>query len=76
MDNTCQGVILLHKVVPFSTRNLVPNSISVTNIDVNELAKRPGLGIELDMDLVRSSTQYLPWGIRRYITRDGSTPML
>ena len=32
MDNTCQGVILLHKVVPFSTRNLVPNSISVTNM--------------------------------------------
>ena len=41
-------------------------------IEVDELARRPGLGVELDMDLVgRHPHQPLPPG--RHADRDGST---
>ncbi len=43
-------------------------------IDVNELARRPGLGVELDMDLVKSRSQHVALDSRRYVQRDGSTP--
>ncbi len=46
------------------------------HIDVRELAQRPGLGIEFDMDLVRSRSQHLPMQASRYTTIDGSTPFL
>lgn len=43
-------------------------------IDVKELAKRPGLGVELDMDLVRSHP-YRVLEAWRCVTHDGSTPL-
>jgi galactonate dehydratase len=45
-------------------------------VDVNELAKRPGLGTELDMELVKSHSQHRPMAALRYVTDDGSTPIL
>ena len=45
------------------------------HIDVNELGNRPGLGVELDMDLVKSRPFVAFEGLR-YITYDGSTPLL
>jgi galactonate dehydratase len=46
------------------------------HIDVNELAKRPGLGVELDMERVRSGDGHVPLAGGRYSRRDGSTPLL
>jgi galactonate dehydratase len=47
------------------------------HIDVGELARRPGLGIELDMDFVRAhSARHLPLAPTRYEQDDGSTPLL
>jgi len=43
-------------------------------IDVNELASRPGLGVELDMDLVKSRSKHVALDGRRYLQSDGSTP--
>ena len=43
-------------------------------IDVNDLAGRPGLGVELDMDLVESRP-HIPLEGRRFANRDGSTGM-
>ena len=45
------------------------------HIDVDELGNRPGLGVELDMDLVKSRPFTAFEGLR-YITYDGSTPLL
>ncbi len=45
-------------------------------VDVNKLAKRPGLGIELDMDVVTSRAEHIPFPGHRYVTRDSSTPLL
>jgi galactonate dehydratase len=45
-------------------------------IDVNELGKRPGLGVELDMDVVRSRSEPMAMEPRRRIMSDGSTPLL
>jgi galactonate dehydratase len=45
--------------------------ISGGYIGVDELAKRPGLGVELDMDLVRSRP-HQPLPARRKLTRDGA----
>ena len=49
----------------------------VTNgyIDVDELGKRPGLGVEIDLEVVKSQP-YIPMDPRRQLVRDGSTPML
>ncbi|MBM3459849.1 MAG: mandelate racemase/muconate lactonizing enzyme family protein, partial [Armatimonadetes bacterium] len=44
-------------------------------IDVAELGKRPGLGVELDLELVRS-LPHAPLPARRQVQRDGSTPLL
>ena len=46
------------------------------HIDVGELEKRPGLGVELDMDLVRSRCEHRPMATTRNQTADGSTPLL
>ena len=43
-------------------------------IDENELARRPGLGVELDMDLVKSRSKHVALDGRRYLQSDGSTP--
>ena len=45
------------------------------HIDVSGLEKRAGLGVELDMELVKSR-QHIPLEAGRYETKDGSTPML
>lgn len=48
--------------------------ISGGYVDVGELARRPGLGVELDMDLVRQHPfKALPG--RRKVLPDGSTPL-
>jgi galactonate dehydratase len=46
------------------------------SIDVSELSTRPGLGVELDMDLVRSRSQHVPMTPKRNVQADGSTPLL
>jgi len=46
------------------------------HIDVDQLDQRPGLGVELDMELVRSRSQHVALGDMRYELADGSTPML
>ena len=43
-------------------------------IEVAELAQRSGLGVKLDMDLVRSRP-HRPLNARRKLTRDGSIPL-
>lgn len=48
--------------------------ISEGHIDVNELARRPGLGVELDMDVVRSHP-HRPLEAWRCVAEDGSTPL-
>jgi galactonate dehydratase len=45
-------------------------------IDVNELGKRPGLGVELDMDFVRSRNRHVPAGGQGYEQADGSLPLI
>ena len=45
------------------------------HVDVNQLAQRPGLGVELDMELVRSRG-HTALSARRYVQADGSTPMI
>ena len=44
-------------------------------VDVNELAKRPGLGIDLDMDFVRANSHHIPLPPGRHLRSDGSTPL-
>jgi galactonate dehydratase len=44
-------------------------------IDVNELAQHPGLGVELDWDLVCSRPYQALAGLR-YLQSDGSTPLV
>jgi galactonate dehydratase len=46
------------------------------HVDVDELARRPGLGVTLDIDLVRSRAAHVPIDARRYAMRDGSTPLV
>ncbi len=45
------------------------------SVDVNELGRRPGLGIELDMELVKSRGHIALAG-RRYSQADGATPLI
>jgi galactonate dehydratase len=45
------------------------------HIDINELAQRPGLGVELDWEIVKSRAWHIPFEGRRYVTKDGSTPL-
>ena len=43
-------------------------------IDVSQLAERPGLGVELDMNLVRSRP-HQPLPSRRKLTQDGAAAL-
>ncbi|SVC06817.1 uncharacterized protein METZ01_LOCUS259671, partial [marine metagenome] len=45
-------------------------------IDMDELGTRPGLGVELDMDFVRSRNQHVPAGGQGYEQADGSLPLI
>lgn len=46
------------------------------HIDVGELAERPGLGVELDMEFVQQHADHRPLAPQRHETKDGSTPLL
>lgn len=46
------------------------------HIAVDDLARRPGLGVELDMDLLAAPQSFQPMSGRRYEQSDGSTPLL
>ena len=46
------------------------------HVDVAELARRPGLGVALDMEMVRRHGDHCPMAPERHVTRDGSTPLL
>ena len=46
------------------------------HIDVDELGRRPGLGVELDMEVVAAHDQHRPLAACHYPRRDGSTPLL
>lgn len=43
-------------------------------IDVDELARRPGLGVEIDMEMV-ASRPFEPLDLRRKTNKDGSMPL-
>ncbi len=45
-------------------------------IDIDTLGQRPGLGIELDMDFVRSRNEFTPSGGQGYEQADGSRPLV
>ena len=46
------------------------------HVHVGELASRPGLGVELDMDFVRSRAEHEPCALSTYILKDGSLPLM
>lgn len=60
----------------FDEIQAVPVPIVAGHVDVAALARRPGLGVELDWESV-GSRPYRQWGsnVRRYRQADGSTPM-
>lgn len=45
-------------------------------IDINELGKHPGLGVELDLERIAALAGHTPISPRRYLQVDGSTPLL
>ena len=45
-------------------------------IDVTELEKRPGLGVEIDMEFVKSRSQHVPSSGQGYQQKDGSLPLI
>jgi galactonate dehydratase len=45
------------------------------HIDLHELGRRPGLGVELDLELVKRRG-HLALTARRYVQADGSTPLI
>ena len=53
-----------------------PIAVTQGHIDVDELARRPGLGVELNMDIVASRSGHTPLELECCVTADGSTPML
>ena len=60
----------------FDQTQRVKTPVVQGHVDVAELAKRPGLGIELDMDVVKSRAAHVPFPGDRHLTKDGSTPLL
>lgn len=45
------------------------------HVDMAEMQNRPGLGVELDIDLVKSRSHHMPLGTPRMQHSDGSTAM-
>jgi L-alanine-DL-glutamate epimerase-like enolase superfamily enzyme len=45
------------------------------HVDMTELGRRPGLGVELNMELVKSRG-HVALAARRYIQADGATPLI
>lgn len=50
--------------------------ITSGHIDVTELGKRPGLGIELDMELIKAHDDHIPLDSPPYENSDGSPPFI
>ena len=50
--------------------------LSAGYIDMDTLGTRPGLGVELDMDFVRSRSCHIPAGGQGYDQADGSLPLI
>ena len=53
-----------------------PLPVTRGHIEVDELARRPGLGGELDEAALAELGGHTPLDPRRYETRDGGTPLL
>jgi galactonate dehydratase len=53
-----------------------PLPVTGGHIEVDELARRPGLGVELDEAALAAMTGHTPLDPRRYELRDGGTPLL
>ena len=50
--------------------------MSIPNAEGTGVARRPELGVELNMDIVASRSGHTPLELECCITADGSTPML
>ena len=44
-------------------------------VDLDELGKRPGLGVELDMDMIKNRP-HRPLGANPFVLKDGSSPLV
>lgn len=44
-------------------------------VDLDELGKRPGLGVELDMEMIRNRP-HRPLGANPFVLKDGSSPLV
>jgi galactonate dehydratase len=54
----------------------VPLPVKRGHIEVGELARRPGLGVELDDDALAALSGHSPLDALHYDTRDGGTPLI
>ena len=54
----------------------VPLPVTRGHIEVGELARRPGLGVELDDDALAALSGHAPLDALHYETRDGGTPLI
>ena len=54
----------------------VPLPVTRGHIEVGELARRPGLGVELDDDALAALSGHSPLDALHYETRDGGTPLI
>ena len=54
----------------------VPLPVTRGHIEVGELARRPGLGVELDDDALAALSGHTPLDALHYETRDGGTPLI
>ena len=53
-----------------------PLQVTGGHIEVDELAQRPGLGVELDDTVLAAMSGHTPFAPRRYELSDGGTPLL
>ena len=53
-----------------------PLPVTAGHIEVDELARRPGLGVELDATALAAMSGHMPLDPRRYELLDGGTPLL
>lgn len=44
-------------------------------VDLDELGKRPGLGVELDMEMIKSRP-HKPLGVNPFVLKDGASPLI
>ena len=60
----------------FERLQRVPLPVTGGHIEVDELARRPGLGVELDEAALAALSGHTPLDALHYETRDGGTPMI